>query len=564
MGIVKVLLTAKLKILAAILFDMRKKNLLRNLSTVFLLCMLLVASYLFFHNLIFRYIVTIEDIGFLLIDRLVTIGFLIFFFMLIVSSFVFSFASLFRSRETEYLFSAPVTVSELFTSKYFDIVVFSSWTILIMALPILYSYAKVRDFGTLEYALTGIIVLLPFMLIATSLGTLLAILAKFASKYISLKVLILLALAGFAGFVYMVIQFAQPTQLKIQFTEDFRALNLFINNFQLNSNPFIPNFWFIQCLRALVLHDYSRLLLYVSALITTAGLFLTLLYVFVEKFYFTTWLSSLEQTVSDTSGQAVTLRSRKGFFSEPTNNQNFALLSKDILIFLREPGQWAQLLLILAILALYFINLSFIPEDIEIEQWRTILFIMNFGFCGFVLATMAVRFVYPSISLEGDSFWVLGSSPLSAATLLREKFLSSFIAFFIFAESVGLISSGLLQIEGLYRLLTFAGIFLMSITLSCLAVGFGAAFPDFSEKNPSKIVSSPGGILTVVVSLIYISSMIAMLSIPAYKYTSYLVTGSSFPMNELIVSIAVVIVINIVLIVLPLQLGIKSFTRREF
>ena len=291
---------------------------------------------------------------------------------------------------------------------------------------------------------------------------------------------------------------------------------------------------------------------------------MTLLYTFVEKIYFETWLASLEQEVSDTSGKAVSTRSRRGFFSGPAHNQGRALLNKDILIFFREPGQWAQLLLILALLALYFINLSFLPKDIEIEQWRTILFIMNFGFCGFVLATMAVRFVYPSISLEGDSFWVLGSSPISTATLFREKFLSSFVSFFVFAETIGFVSSALLKIERLYRLLTFGGILLMSITLSCLAIGFGAAFPDFSERNPSKIVSSPGGILTVLVSLVYIGIMLVMLTIPAYKYTMYLVAGGVFPMNELIVSVLVVIVINAVLIVLPLRFGAQSFIRREF
>ncbi|HDY89321.1 MAG TPA: hypothetical protein ENH82_14540, partial [bacterium] len=400
MQILKLLILTKLKILAAVLLDKRKKYVLRNLIMLFLLSTLLLASYLFFHNLIFRYVVTIEDIGFLLIDRLVNIGFLIFFFMLIVSSFVISLTSLFRSRETEFLFSTPVSDSELFTSKYFDIVIFSSWVILIMALPILYSYAKVRDFGTLEYALTGIIALLPFVLIATSFGTLLAIIVKFVSKYISLRLLILIAVVSFAGFIYMVIEIAQPTQLKIQFTEDFRALNLFINNFQLNSNPFTPNFWFIQCLRALDLHDYSKLFMYAGALITTALLFLSLLYTFVKKIYFNIWLISFGQAKSGTLKEGMTIQPGTGFFSRPTNNPERALLNKDILIFFREPEQWAQLLFILALLALYFINLSFIPEDIEIEQWRTILFIMNFVFCGLILATLSIRFVYPSISLE--------------------------------------------------------------------------------------------------------------------------------------------------------------------
>ncbi|MFC1541141.1 hypothetical protein ACFL50_01685 [Candidatus Latescibacterota bacterium] len=564
MSVLNVLLWAKLKILITVLFDRRKKYIIRNISMFIVMLILIYVSYLFFYHLIFEYLIVIEDIGQLLIDRLVSAGFLVFFILLIVSGFVTSLGSLFRSDETEYLFSTPISVKSLFTSKFFDIVIFSSWAILIMALPILYSYAKIKYFGTLEYVLAGIAVLLPFVFIAASIGTILALLGKIASKYVSMKTLIICFMGIFAGLIYIVLEFSQPTQLEIQFTEDFRALNLFLNNFNINSNPYTPNFWLIQCLRALVLNDYSEFLLYSFALISSALFIVSFLYFYVERYYFKTWLISMEQSqVIKEEHTSVTL-SKTGFLSSPSASQTNSLIKKDIMIFLREPGQWAQLLLILTLLALYFINLQYVPEDIEIEQWRTILFIMNFGFCGFVLATLAVRFIYPSISLEGHSFWVLGSSPLSTATLFKEKFIISFTAFFVTAELVGMISSSLLKIEGLYRLLTFGGIFLMSVGLSSISIGLGATFPDFSERNPSKIVSSPGGILTIVVSLIYIGFMITMLAIPAYKYTLYLVAGNTFPKNELIISIIVITVLNLIMITAPLIIGAKSFSKREF
>jgi ABC-2 type transport system permease protein len=189
---------------------------------------------------------------------------------------------------------------------------------------------------------------------------------------------------------------------------------------------------------------------------------------------------------------------------------------------------------------------------------------MNIGICGLILATMAVRFIYPSLSLEGDSFWILGSSPVSAATLFREKFLSSFVVFLIFTEGIGIVSVWLLALEDIYRILTFWVIFLMSITLSSIAVGLGAMFPDFSERNPSKIVSSPGGILTVAVSLVYVAVMMAIIAVPAYRYTIYLVSGGVFPRTELIVSVVLAIILNFILIVVPLRLGANAFTKREF
>ena len=99
----------KLSVLKAVLFDTRKNQLVRNISTGTVLVLLFVAAYLFFYRLIFTYVVSLEEIGFLLIDRLVSIGFLAIFFMLIISSFTIAFATLFRSRETEYLFSMPIS-----------------------------------------------------------------------------------------------------------------------------------------------------------------------------------------------------------------------------------------------------------------------------------------------------------------------------------------------------------------------------------------------------------------------------------------------------------------------
>jgi ABC-2 type transport system permease protein len=318
-------------------------------------------------------------------------------------------------------------------------------------------------------------------------------------------------------------------------------------------------------MRGLADHKTGEFLVYASALITTAAICISLLYFFIEKLYFFTWLISLEQFQENKEGKTkVHLTRKRRFFFQPTSNQERVLLNKDILIFLREPAQWTQLLLIVALLAIYFFNLRFIPADIELEQWRTILFIMNFGFCGFVLATLAIRFVFPSISLEGDTFWVIGSSPVSIKTLFREKFISAFITFFIVAEAIGLVSTSLLKLEGLYRILTFSGIFLMSVSLSCLSIGLGATYPDFSERNPSKIVSSPGGILTIILSLVYLGVMIAMVTIPVYKYTKYLVAGEPFPLKELLLSCIVIGIINILTIVLPLRSGAHSFVVREF
>ena len=68
---------------------------------------------------------------------------------------------------------------------------------------------------------------------------------------------------------------------------------------------------------------------------------------------------------------------------------------KDLPLFFREPSQWAQLLLVLMLLAVYFLNLSLVSADIEIEHQRAIVTLLNFGLSLFAFRlgfrTMAKR-----------------------------------------------------------------------------------------------------------------------------------------------------------------------------
>ena len=53
----------------------------------------------------------------------------------------------------------------------------------------------------------------------------------------------------------------------------------------------------------------------------------------------------------------------------------------------------------------------------------------------------------------------------------------------------------------------------MSASLSGLAVGLGALFPDFKQDNPSKIVSGFGGTLCLVISFLYVILFVALVAV---------------------------------------------------
>jgi ABC-2 type transport system permease protein len=53
----------------------------------------------------------------------------------------------------------------------------------------------------------------------------------------------------------------------------------------------------------------------------------------------------------------------------------------------------------------------------------------------------------------------------------------------------------------------------MTFTLTALAMGMGALYPNFREDNPTKIVSGFGGTLCLVLSFLYIVGSITLLAL---------------------------------------------------
>jgi ABC-2 type transport system permease protein len=103
-----------------------------------------------------------------------------------------------------------------------------------------------------------------------------------------------------------------------------------------------------------------------------------------------------------------------------------------------------------------------------------------------------------------------------------------------------------------------AAIALMSATLSGLAVGLGALFPNFKEDNPSKIVSGFGGTLCLVASFLYITTFVAAVALPD------LARVSKFPWAiPLSLPYTLAAVFSFVVMLFPLLLAIRRVKNLE-
>jgi ABC-2 type transport system permease protein len=559
-----IILKTKPKQLARLIFSKDIEHSAKMIVGFLVVAIFLLGTFWIFYRT-FSYLVTVQDIGVLLIDRIIGIAFLAFLIMLTMSNLISAIGALYRSPEASFLMASPIPHSHVFWVKFVDNVFYASWATLVITIPAITAYGIVHHFSALHYAIFAILVLPAFLLIPGIAGAGLSMMVfPLAKKFGSRRIILLLGILGAVGIFFFV--HARFSRIVFSAQGDLALLNYYLQDLATNDNQWLPNIWVVEALRAARLGQNGTMLFYISMLLSTTAAFVIFLDVIAKRLYYKAYLAASE---------ILSRRKRKGAnsgfygiswraFSIFSRDMR-SLFVKDIRLFLREPNQWSQFAILLVLVIFYLFNLRNVPLNVEGLYWRTLISFVNYAFCGYILATLSVRFVYPSISMEGKSFWSIASSPVRMRRLFWEKYIIAFIIFFVITEIVAVVSSSLLSQSTTMTLLTGLGIFLMSISLTSLATGLGSIFPSFAEPNPGKIASSGGGMICALISLIYVALSTLALAFPTYHYMSFLIgQRETFPRAEVAVGAAVMLLINLAATVIPLKLGLRAMDKLEF
>ena len=190
-----------------------------------------------------------------------------------------------------------------------------------------------------------------------------------------------------------------------------------------------------------------------------------------------------------------------------------ALIAKDLRMFWRDTTQWGQTIMLFGLLAVYIVNLRHFTSQLSNPFWVHLVSYLNLGACALNLATLTTRFVFPQFSLEGKRLWIVGMAPLGLARVLLTKFWMTGIASLILTLGLMALSCQMLSLPAHRTLFFGLAITIMTFTLTGLAVGLGALYPNFKEDNPGKIVSGFGGTFCLVLSFLYILAAVVLLAL---------------------------------------------------
>src|SRR2546427_5359230 len=104
----------------------------------------------------------------------------------------------------------------------------------------------------------------------------------------------------------------------------------------------------------------------------------------------------------------------------PVAKREFVL--KDIKLFFRDTTQWSQLILLAVLVIVYLFNIKALPlhrgEQVSFF-YVTLVSFLNLGLAGFVLASIAARFIFPRS--EEHTSELQSQSNLVCRLLLEKK-----------------------------------------------------------------------------------------------------------------------------------------------
>jgi ABC-2 type transport system permease protein len=457
-----------------------------------------------------------EELGEYLVRLALSWLFLTFLSFLAFSGLVTSLSTFFLSEDLRLLVAAPVDREALFHSRFARTVGQASWMVVTFLAPVLLAIGFVRCAGPAYWAAVPL-TLLPFVTIPVAAGAALTLLLVnvFPARR-ARDILVLMGLL-FAVALVVMLRFLRPERLLS--VESLPDVTAFFGTLQSPITPLLPSFWAGEVLFSALTGSVDWM--HLGALWTTALAFLALTLWAYDVFYFAGWSKAQE--------------ARKVRFSRlslldslldrlPAGPGTRAIVVKDVKAFLRDTTQWSQLLLLAALALVYLYNFRILDLDrlpFMSGLVKNAYAFVNLALAAFVIAAVAVRFVFPAVSLEGPAFWIVRSSPLDMRVVLWSKFWTGLWPVLLMAEALTLLSNHFLGVAPFLKALCGLAIPFITLGLVGLAAGMGARYPRFNAENVTQISGSFGGIAYMVLAVLFILVEIALLAWPSSLYLWY-------------------------------------------
>lgn len=507
-------------------------------------------------------------------DRTVQAVFGMFFvalmIMLVFSSGVILYGSLFRARDLPLLLTLPARPARVFLHKFQEAVLMSSWAFLLLGSPMLLAYGIRAEAPWYYYAMT-VPFLMAFVYIPAAVGSILCLAIVHwmpRGQVVLLFFLALLILGGLGLLAWTVLATPHNDLLTPDWFQEL------LGRLRLTEHRLLPSWWLSTGLLQAAAQEPSESILFLVLLISNALFFRQLALGTAGRLYLRAYHRLHGRLGARRRVRGAWIDGLTRGLTARLPRQVGLLIVKDMRLFRRDPVQWTQFLVFFGLLTFYFVSVRRLNYDMYYVGWVNMVSFLNVSVVGLLLSTFTTRFIFPMISLEGRRFWILGLLPLRRETILWSKLWFAVGGSILPCGLLILLSDLMLRISPLVVLSHQVTCVILCFGLAGISVGLGAKMPSFRETSPAKIAAGFGGTLTLVVSTLFILTVVLLTALPAHFYlnadagdTVALFAGrvpveSLFRMWFFAGTVGSVL-LGVVATLVPMHLGAKAFRSLE-
>jgi len=510
---------------------------------------------------ILKYFRGVEDLGPLLAGKLLGLVLLSFISILVLSNVITALSSFFLAKDLDLLVSAPVDWLRLYLAKLGETLLHSSWMVALMAVPILTAYGVIYR-GGLVFLPVAVLTLVPMLALPAVAGSAITLVLVNVFPARRTRDLLSIVALGAAAGVILLFRLIRPEQLARP--EGFRNLLDFITVLRTPTSPFLPSEWAAKAIMGFLRHNFDPLPLLL--LWSTAAALVTLGGLLHRELFATGYTKAQEGAERFVRGTFWRWTMGTLLLPLPVAKREFVL--KDVKLFFRDTTQWSQLILLAVLVVVYLFNIKALPlhrgEPVGFF-YVTLVSFLNLGLSGFVLASIAARFIFPAVSLEGRQMWLLRSSPLDLRALLWSKYWVGTVPLLVLAMLLTGLTDVLLEVSSFMMILSLATIFALTLAIAAMALGFGALYPQFETENAAQIPTSFGGLVYMMATIALLAGVIVALWQAVYVYVHAVYEGRPVVVDAwMLCWFTVAAALCAAATVIPLRVGLKKMESFEF
>ena len=491
--------------------------------------------------------------------------------MLVFSTGIILYGSLFRSPDVPFLLTLPGRPERIFLHKFQEAVLLSSWAFLLLASPMLVAHG-IEVSAPWYYFVLILPLLVSFTYIPAAVG---AIGCVGIVRLIPDRRMTVLLISGALMVIAAVLvgrSLVHGTRGELLTPTWFQEM---LNRLRITEHRWMPSWWLSSGLLSAAGRELAESVLFLGLLISNALFFRQLGIGIASRIYRTAY-SRLRGRRGGRKRTRVSLADRiltRAMWRLPVEMR--LLIIKDLRLFRRDPVQWSQFLIFFALLIFYFVNIRRFAYDTFNPAWVNLVSFLNVSVVGLLLSTFTTRFTFPMISLEGRRFWVLGLLPVRRETILWSKFILAVGGAAVPCSALILLSDLMLRVPVIFVVSHQMTCLVLCFGLSGIAVGLGAKMPSLREESPSKIAAGFGGTLNLVISTIYILAVVLMTAVPCHFYlgTQHSIAAdlvadwfklTGWLQFWMVAGFAGSILLGILATVIPMRMGFRAFRKLEF